>query len=132
VWRRHRRRTARGAGCRHCVPGRKTVVVQGDGSGMYTSQALWSMAREKADVIVVVLKNDSYAILEVELARVREGDANHKMMSMMHLNDRRSIGQAGRGHGVPAAAQRPPRNFTASSRLRCAVRAAPDRGSGCR
>ena len=85
-------------------PGRKTVVLQGDGSGMYTSQALWSMAREKADVIVVVLKNDSYAILEVELARVREGDANHKMMSMMHLNDPTiDWVRLAEGHGVPGS-----------------------------
>ena len=54
---------------------------------MYTIQALWSMAREKADVVVVVLKNDNYAILEVELARVRDGDTNAKMQSMMNLNN---------------------------------------------
>ncbi|MBM3302671.1 MAG: hypothetical protein FJY85_22310 [Deltaproteobacteria bacterium] len=68
-------------------PDRKVVVLQGDGSGMYTVQALWSMAREKADAIVIILKNDNYAILEVELARVRKGDANAKMQSMMNLNN---------------------------------------------
>ncbi|MDM0106554.1 acetolactate synthase large subunit [Variovorax sp. J22R24] len=68
-------------------PDRKTVVFQGDGCGMYTVQALWSMAREQANVIVVLLRNDAYAILEVELARVREGDANERMESMMHLSD---------------------------------------------
>lgn len=67
-------------------PDRKVVVLQGDGSGMYTVQALWSMARENADVVVVVLKNDNYAILEVELARVRDGDTNIKMQSLMNLN----------------------------------------------
>jgi acetolactate synthase-1/2/3 large subunit len=68
-------------------PDRKTIVLQGDGSGMYASQALWSMARERTDVVVIVLRNDNYAILEVELARVREGDANDTMLSMMHLDD---------------------------------------------
>src|SRR5882724_596540 len=39
-----------------------------------TPQALWTMAREKADVTLVVMKNESYGILNIELARVREGD----------------------------------------------------------
>ncbi|MNQ99415.1 putative acetolactate synthase large subunit IlvX [compost metagenome] len=37
---------------------------------MYTVQALWSMAREKLDVTVVVLANRKYAILQHELASV--------------------------------------------------------------
>jgi acetolactate synthase-1/2/3 large subunit len=84
-------------------PDRKTVLIQGDGSGMYTEQALWSMAREKADVTVIVLKNDDYAILEVELARVREGEANEKMLSLMHLdNPKLNWLKIAEGHGVPA------------------------------
>ena len=84
-------------------PDRKTVLVQGDGCGMYTVQALWSMAREQADVTVILLRNDNYAILEVELARVRQGDATDKMHSLMHLDhpglDWVKIAE---GHGVPA------------------------------
>lgn len=85
-------------------PDRKTVVFQGDGCGMYTVQALWSMAREKADVIVVLLKNDNYAILKLELARVREGDANAKMQSMMELNNPTlDWVKIAEGQGVPAS-----------------------------
>jgi len=70
-------------------PDRKVVHLQADGSGMYTVQALWSMAREKADVIIVVLKNDAYAILDLEMARVREHETNAKMKSMLgHLNSK--------------------------------------------
>jgi len=47
-------------------PDRKVVHLQADGSGMYTVQALWSMAREKTDIVIVVLKNDAYAILGLE------------------------------------------------------------------
>ncbi|UFX44463.1 acetolactate synthase large subunit [Bradyrhizobium sp. 41S5] len=84
-------------------PDRKTVVMQGDGCGMYTEQALWSMAREKADVTVVMLKNDDYAILEIELARVREGDANAKMEALMHLDDPTlNWVKIAEGHGVTA------------------------------
>ena len=46
------------------------VCITGDGSGMYTPQALWSMARENCDVTVVVFANRSYKILNVELGRV--------------------------------------------------------------
>jgi len=84
-------------------PDRKTVLIQGDGCGMYTEQALWSMAREKADVTVVLLKNDDYAILEMELARVREGGANTKMEALMHLdNPTLNWLKIAEGHGVPA------------------------------
>jgi acetolactate synthase-1/2/3 large subunit len=84
-------------------PDKKTVVLQADGSGMYTNQALWSLAREDCDVTVVVLKNDAYAVLNLELARVREGDATAKMQSMLDL-DRPTIDwvHIAKGMGVPA------------------------------
>ncbi|WPB85630.1 acetolactate synthase large subunit [Sediminicoccus rosea] len=68
-------------------PGRKTVLLQADGSGMYAVQALWTMAREKTDVVIILLKNDRYNILGLELARVREGAANARMDSMLSLAD---------------------------------------------
>lgn len=52
------------------APLRRVIALQADGSGMYTLQALWSMAREKLDVTVVVLANRKYAILQHELACV--------------------------------------------------------------
>lgn len=61
------------------------------------------MAREKADVTLVVMKNDSYGILNIELARVREGDPNEKMLSMLRVDsptlDWVKIAE---GQGVPA------------------------------
>src|SRR5271157_985167 len=67
-------------------PDRKVVHLQADGSGMYTVQALWSMARESADVVVVLLKNDAYAILGVEMARVRDQEINAKTKAMLNLD----------------------------------------------
>ncbi|MNM79561.1 putative acetolactate synthase large subunit IlvX [compost metagenome] len=46
------------------------VSLQADGSAMYTLQSLWTMARERLDVTVVVLANRKYAILLGELAGV--------------------------------------------------------------
>jgi acetolactate synthase-1/2/3 large subunit len=54
-------------------PGRKVVALEADGSGMYTPQALWSMARENADVTVVIFANDRYRILDIEMQRTGAG-----------------------------------------------------------
>lgn len=68
-------------------PDRKVVALQADGSAMYTQQALWTMAREQADVTVVLLNNGSYGILNIELARVGAGKPNEKTLSMFDLNN---------------------------------------------
>jgi acetolactate synthase-1/2/3 large subunit len=52
------------------APDRRVVVVQADGSAMYTVQALWSYARENLDVVTIILSNRKYAILLKELAAV--------------------------------------------------------------
>src|SRR6478736_4001103 len=68
-------------------PDRKVVSLQGDGSAMYTLQALWTQARESLDVTTVVFANRSYAILNIELARVGAGDPGPKAFSMLDLHN---------------------------------------------
>jgi acetolactate synthase-1/2/3 large subunit len=51
-------------------PDRPVLALDGEGSAMYTIQALWTMAREQLDVTVVIFNNRSYAILNIELERV--------------------------------------------------------------
>jgi acetolactate synthase I/II/III large subunit len=53
-------------------PDRRLIAFQADGSGFYTLQALWSMARESADVTVVVCANRRYRVLQTELAHVTD------------------------------------------------------------
>jgi len=67
-------------------PERKVVALEADGSAMYTIQALWSMAREGTDVTVVIMNNRSYAILNIELARVGAGAPTAKTLSMFDLS----------------------------------------------
>lgn len=67
-------------------PERKVIALQADGSAMYTIQALWSMARENADVTVVLLNNRSYAILNIELQRVGAVAPTDKTLSMLDLS----------------------------------------------
>ncbi len=84
-------------------PDRKVVALEADGSSMYTIQALWSMARENVDVTVVLLNNSSYAILNIELARVGAGEPNAKTLSMLDLsNPDMCYQQIAEGLGVPA------------------------------
>jgi acetolactate synthase-1/2/3 large subunit len=52
------------------APGRRVINFEGDGSALYTIQALWTQAREMLDVTTVILSNRKYAILELELADV--------------------------------------------------------------
>jgi len=52
------------------APGRRVINLEGDGSALYTVQALWTQAREKLDITTVILSNRKYAILEMELAKV--------------------------------------------------------------
>jgi acetolactate synthase I/II/III large subunit len=52
------------------APGRRVINLEGDGSALYTIQALWTQAREMLDVTTVILSNRKYAILEIELAKV--------------------------------------------------------------
>jgi acetolactate synthase-1/2/3 large subunit len=52
---------------------------------MYTPQALWSMAREGADVTVVILSNRSYAILNMELRRVEASPGGERARRMLDI-----------------------------------------------
>jgi acetolactate synthase I/II/III large subunit len=54
---------------------------------MYTLQALWTQARESLDVTTVIFANRSYAILNIELARVGAGDPGPKACSMLDLHN---------------------------------------------
>lgn len=50
-------------------PDRKVICMEGDGSAMYTLQALWTMARYNLDITVVIFNNHKYNVLELEFAR---------------------------------------------------------------
>jgi acetolactate synthase-1/2/3 large subunit len=67
-------------------PERKVICLEGDGSAMYTLQALWTMARERLDVTVIVFANRSYRILNIELARVG-ASAGPRAEAMLSLRD---------------------------------------------
>jgi acetolactate synthase I/II/III large subunit len=72
------------------APGRKVLCLQADGSALYTHQALWTMAREQVDVTTVLINNNAYAILRLELQRVgagSAGEAGPAARRMLELSD---------------------------------------------
>ena len=68
-------------------PDRKVVCLHGDGGAMYTLQALWTQARESLDVTTLIFANRSYAILNIELARVGAGEPGPKAFSTLDLHN---------------------------------------------
>ena len=84
-------------------PDRKVLALIGDGSAMYTPQALWTLARESLDVTVVILSNRSYAILRGELTNVGVQNPGPRAVDMLSLT-RPDLDwvQMARGMGVEA------------------------------
>lgn len=97
------------------APDPKVVNLEADGSAMYTIQALWTQAREGLDVTTVILNNQSYAILNMELARVGATDPGPAALSMLDLSkptmDFCALAQ---GMGVPAERATDAESFTAA------------------
>lgn len=84
-------------------PERKVMCLTGDGSAMYTNQALWTMARENLDITVLIFANRSYQILRGELTNVGVGNPGPRAIDMLSL-DRPALDwvQMSRSMGVEA------------------------------
>lgn len=67
-------------------PDRPVLALIGDGTAMYTIQALWTMARENLNVTSVIFNNASYSILNVEVERVGAVEVGPKAKSQLDLH----------------------------------------------
>jgi len=67
-------------------PDRKVICMIGDGSAMYTIQALWTMARENLDICVMIFSNRSYNILYSQLADVGAANPGPRAIDMLTLD----------------------------------------------
>ncbi|MFN0103904.1 MAG: acetolactate synthase large subunit [Bryobacteraceae bacterium] len=74
-----------GVGAAIACPDRKVVVLEGDGSAMYTPQALWTMAREALDIVTVIFANRRYRILDIEMRRTGADGFGAKSNDMVDI-----------------------------------------------
>jgi hypothetical protein len=77
-------------------PGRKVVVLESDGSGMYMPQALWTQAREQLDILTLVFANRTYQILRHEMRNVGVAPGGPKAEALTDIGDRLGGARAGR------------------------------------
>jgi acetolactate synthase I/II/III large subunit len=64
------------AGAAIAAPDRPVILLDGDGSAMYTISALWTHAREHLNITTIILKNSSYGILREEWKHLQEPGQN--------------------------------------------------------
>ncbi|MGA9806424.1 MAG: acetolactate synthase large subunit [Candidatus Sulfotelmatobacter sp.] len=83
-------------------PNRKVLCLTADGSGMYTLQALWTMAREGLNVTTVVFANRDYAVLKREFSYLGVGNPGTRALDMFEIG-RPDLDwvQLAKGMGVP-------------------------------
>ncbi|WP_172291963.1 acetolactate synthase large subunit [Pseudoruegeria sp. HB172150] len=74
-------------GAATACPDRKVLCITGDGSAYYTLQALWTMARERLDVTVLILANRKYSILANETSKIGAGAPSDRTNPLMSLED---------------------------------------------
>jgi benzoylformate decarboxylase len=87
------------------LPERPAVALVGDGSAMYSCQALWTAAHERVPVTFVILNNRSYRILKQRLNAARGAAAQRDRYIGMELSDPAIDFSALAGSlGVPAIA----------------------------
>jgi acetolactate synthase I/II/III large subunit len=84
-------------------PDRRVVSLEGDGSAMYSFQSLWTMARERLDIIVVIFANRRYRILDIEMARTGASGVGKRANDMVDIGSPNlDFVSLARGVGVPA------------------------------
>ena len=83
-------------------PDRRVLCLTADGSGMYTLQALWTMARKNLNVTTVVFANRDYAVLKREFSYVSLGKPGQRALDMFEIG-RPDLDwvQLAQGMGVP-------------------------------
>jgi len=83
-------------------PEQPVLCLTADGSGMYTLQALWTMAREGLNVTTLVFANRDYAVLKREFSYLGAGDPGPRALDMFEIG-RPDLDwvQLAKGMGVP-------------------------------
>jgi acetolactate synthase I/II/III large subunit len=85
-------------------PTRRVLCLTADGSGMYTAQALWTMAREGLNISNVVFANRTYAVLQREFLGLGIGAPGPRAADLLDIG-RPTLDwvRLGEGMGVPGS-----------------------------
>jgi acetolactate synthase I/II/III large subunit len=98
-------------------PGRRVVCLEGDGSAMYSIQALWTHAREQLPITTILFANNTYAILYDELANVGADVGASNVNGLVDIgNPRIDWTSLARSLGVPAVSARTAEDFNVALR----------------
>lgn len=85
-------------------PDRPVLCFTADGSGMYTPQALWTMARESLNITTVVFANRAYAVLKREFSYLGAGQPGPIASAMFDIgNPDLDWTLLAKGMGIPAS-----------------------------
>jgi acetolactate synthase I/II/III large subunit len=85
-------------------PERPVLCLEADGSGMYTLQALWTMARENLPITTVIFSNRAYAILKGELSSL-DINPGRRALDVLDI-DRPALDWIALAKGMGVCAQR--------------------------
>ena len=66
-------------------PERRVLCLSADGSGMYTVQALWTMAREGLNITTVIFANHEYAVLKREYSYLNVGHPGARARDLFEI-----------------------------------------------
>lgn len=85
------------------APDRPVIALEADGSAMYTISSLWTMVRENLNITVVIINNNAYAILRMELGRVGAQTGGEKAAELLDLSHpNMDFAKMAQGFGMPA------------------------------
>jgi acetolactate synthase-1/2/3 large subunit len=102
-------------------PHRKVLALEADGSAMYTLQALWTMARENLNVLIVIFANRRYRILDIELQRTGATGFGEIANDMIDIG-RPDLDWVSLAHGMGVSATRATTTAEFNAQFRDAVR----------
>jgi benzoylformate decarboxylase len=74
-------------GVKLAMPERQVLCAVGDGSALYTIQALWTAARYKLGVVFVIFNNTSYMVLKGGLLAMAGASVERGLFTGMDLTD---------------------------------------------
>jgi benzoylformate decarboxylase len=90
---------AAAVGIQIALPQRKVVAVIGDGSAMYSIQAIWSAAHYKAPMVFIIANNGGYRIIK---QRLKSFHGNEKFVGMDFQDPSIDMSALSRSMGVQA------------------------------